>query len=134
MPTLPWINGRAKNSGSEGGTAVVFASRLPVRGRLTPPAFLWGIVQIVRQLRTADGLLGYSLKAQLISGTYWTVSAWADESSLHRFVGDVPHKDIAANLASSLGDPTFVQWETEAVNVPVTWDVATERLAAADRG
>lgn len=129
MPTIPWRPGAAAQHeiGPEG--ALVFASRLPLRGRITPPRFMLGIVRVMRQLRGAEGLCGYSLRAEPVRGVYWTLSAWTDAETMNAFVGADPHHAVMRSLARSLGTPTFTQWQTDVV--PVSWDDAVARLTAA---
>ncbi|QJY49022.1 hypothetical protein [Pseudonocardia broussonetiae] len=39
-------------------------------------------VSVVRQLERADGLVGWSLRAQPFAKTFWALSAWTDERVL----------------------------------------------------
>lgn len=144
MPTTPWQAGPAAGTTpargddrpatgtdpSSGGNVVVFASRLPLRGRWTPPRFLWAIVRVMGQLRGAPGLLGHSLRAELLTGTYWTVSAWTSTEAMNAFVGTEPHRGVMRSMAAALGTPTFVTWEVPAAELPVAWDDVEARIAA----
>ncbi len=136
MPTTPWLDGPAASaptptSTADPATAVVFASRLPLRTWYTPPSFLWGVVKVMRQLKSAPGLLGHSLRAEPIGGRYWTLSAWTDQQAMNEFVRTDPHRSVMRGLADALGDPTFVTWEVARADLPVSWDDVRQRIDAA---
>lgn len=129
MPTTPWQAGPAASATVE-QPVVVFASRLPLRTRMTPPRFLWAIVRVVRQLGGAPGLLGHSLRAEVLRGTYWTLSAWTDQAAMDAFVRTDPHRSVMRSMADVLGEPTFVSWEVAGSDLPISWDDVAARIEA----
>jgi quinol monooxygenase YgiN len=48
----------------------------------------------VKQLASAEGVLGYSVLARPLSKQFWTLSTWKDEAALHAFVQYPPHVRI----------------------------------------
>ena len=74
MPPLPW---RTKTQTDPDRSYLVMASRLPLRSRRTVLRFLRLTLSVVRQLERTDGLVGYTLLAQPMKGTFWTVQGSA---------------------------------------------------------
>ena len=71
-PPLPW---RATTAADPAATYTVTMTRLPLRRHTHIPSVMRATWQVVRLLTRSDGLVGYSLKADLIHKTFWTVSA-----------------------------------------------------------
>lgn len=44
--------------------------------------------QIQKQLRGTPGVMAYSLRARLLSHSFWTLSVWEDEKALGILSGD----------------------------------------------
>ncbi len=67
MPALPWVQVCEPEPDA---TLVVMVSRLPLRSYTRIPSFLRATSRIRRQLATAEGLVGYSLDAKLLTKTF----------------------------------------------------------------
>ena len=98
MPATPW---RTFGSPESNGDFVALLSYLPLKS-------YWGVFrlafyapQVVKQLKAAHGLMGYSLLARPLSKRFWTLSAWENDEALRAFVQDPPHVTIMAALAPS---------------------------------
>ncbi|TDW22682.1 hypothetical protein EV650_1520 [Kribbella kalugense] len=85
----------------------MMASRLPLKRYRSIPGFLRATVAIRRQLARSEGLIGHSLKADLLRKTFFTLSAWADETVLNHFAGAHPHLDLGSQ--NCRGDPSSVR-------------------------
>jgi quinol monooxygenase YgiN len=85
---------------------------------------------IRRQLRTASGLLGYSLDADLVRGQFWTLSAWADRESLDAFAQTDPHRSRVARIRPRMRPTKFVFCEAMGHELPIGWSEARRRLEA----
>ena len=131
MPTLRWSGEVGTDPSSE---LVVMASRLPLMRYRSVPAFLRATIAIRRQLSTAPGLIGHSLKADLMRKTFYTLSAWSDESALNRFAAAQPHRDYVAAVRPRMLPTTFTTWRASGEDVPVSWAEAHRRLNAAHDG
>jgi hypothetical protein len=105
------------------------ASRLPLRSFVKVPRFMGLTVSVVRQLERTDGLVGYSLRAQPLAKTFWTLSAWTDAAALSRFAAELPHRAVMAGLRPHMGPTRFESWTRPGSALPVSWDEAVERLA-----
>lgn len=121
MPESPWRTFRAPNPN---GDFVALLSYLPLESywRVLP----WAIytAQVVKQLATADGLVGYSLLARPLSKRFWTLSAWESEAALRAFVQSQPHQRIMTALAPHMDKTKFVRWIVEGRDLPLRWDDA----------
>jgi hypothetical protein len=109
-------------------TYVVMASRLPLRRYRRIPSFIRATLRIRRQLATAEGLVGYSLNAKLLSKTFWTLSAWRNQEALDRFARADPHRSLIAAIRPHMNRTTFVTWTSTGSDVPVKWETAREHV------
>ncbi|WP_433249122.1 DUF3291 domain-containing protein [Actinomadura nitritigenes] len=126
MPTLPWIPVRTPGSGTE---VTVMASRLEVRSLRHVPGFLLASLSLLRQARRSDGAHGVALKAQLLGRTFWTLSAWRDEKAIRAYAAAEPHRSTMRAKRAVMRDSTFVFWQAEGADLPVTWEEARRRIA-----
>lgn len=125
MPDLKWTSPEPTEPGH---TYVIFASVLPAKGLHRVPAFLRHTQRITRQLQQSPGLVAYSLRADLLSHRFWTLSVWRDEASLHAFVHAEPHASTMRELAPYAKDPRFTSW-TSGTPLPLpTWEEVSQRL------
>ena len=83
---------------------------------------------MVRQLERADGLVGYSLLAQPMKKTFWTLSAWTDQQHLDAFARAMPHLAVIRTLHPRMGPTRFQFWTVQGSALPVTWKEAINRL------
>jgi quinol monooxygenase YgiN len=127
MPDLPWTS-RAELE--PGHTYVVMASSLPLARITSTLRFLRAVSAIRKQLASAEGLVGYTLRARPLSRRYWTLSIWTDRTALHEFMRTPPHVGVMSSLKSFMGPTKFVQWEIRADDGRPTWSSALERLAS----
>ena len=126
MPALPWTAVRAPEPTR---SYVGFATRLPLTKHRYIPGFLRDTARIRRHLRTAPGLVGYALLADLRRATFWTVSVWEDEPSLRAFAGAAPHRTVTRRVPARMGTSAFGSFEVHGADVPVAWRDVMSRLA-----
>jgi hypothetical protein len=105
------------------------ASHLPLKQITSTVRFFRGVFAIRKQLTSADGLIGYTLRAQPIGRNYWTLSVWMDETSLRGFMRTAPHVELMTSLKPVMGPTMFVQWEIGGTEGRPSWEVALQRLA-----
>jgi len=108
--------------------SVALLSYLPLKS-------YWGVFRlaiyaprVVKQLATADGLVGYSLLARPFSKRFWTLSAWKSEATLQAFVNRLPHSHIMTVLSPYMDKTAFVRWTVKGSELPLRWDDALPRL------
>lgn len=81
----------------------------------------------MKQLASAQGLLGYSLLARPLSKRFWTLSAWQNEEALRAFVHLPPHQRIMAALTPHMHKTQFIRWMVKGSQLPLQWDDALSR-------
>jgi hypothetical protein len=127
MPTVPWVT---RQTPDPDRTYAVMLTHLPLRHAWSIPGFLRDTSRIRSQLARSPGLVGYSLRADLLRKRFWTLSAWTDEASLRAFARQDPHRAIAASLASRMGDTRFDLWQVPGNDLPLGWEAALRRAAS----
>jgi hypothetical protein len=125
MPPIPW---RTVATPQPDRDYLVMASRLPLRSYRTIPWFLGLTASVFRQLERTEGLTGYSLLAQPVKRTFWTLSAWNGQPELDAFVATMPHLSVMARLRPHMGPTRFVTWTSPGSALPIRWADAVARL------
>jgi heme-degrading monooxygenase HmoA len=126
MPPIPW---RSRSEAASDQRCLVMASRLPLRSYWMIPRFLRLTLSVARQLERSDGLVGYSLLAQPMKKTFWTLSAWRSQQELDAFVKTMPHLGVMRTLRPHMGATRFTFWTVTGSALPISWDEAVGRLA-----
>jgi quinol monooxygenase YgiN len=124
MPTLPW---RSFDRAAPQQPCVALLTCLPLKGAGQIPRFLLHTARIAAQLKKSRGLLGYSLRAELMARRFWTLSVWQDEAALDDFVHAEPHAEAMAALAPHMGATRFLRWTLTGSQLPPRWDDALVR-------
>lgn len=124
----PWKQRRAMDPDTE---YLVMASSLPARDYAATPALFRGARATKRQLRDADGLVGFAMLARPLRKQYGSLSVWRDEAALQAFACTTPHGRLMRELAPRMGKTTFVRWSIKGSDGRPSWREAWERLDAA---
>ena len=127
MPDIRWTAAGQMEPGRE---YVVMASHLPLRSITSTPRFFRAVAAIRKQLRGAEGLVGYTLRAKPLARRYWTLSVWTDRSALEAFMRTPPHVGVMGSLKPFMATTKFVQWQITAADGRPSWSEALERLAS----
>lgn len=126
MPTLGWIT---PNPAPPQARVLVMASRFELHSLKDVPRFLRLSMASWRQVKTAPGAYGASLIAQPLRRVFYTLSAWQDRDTLSAYAGTDPHGDAMRAMRPKMRQSTFVFWESDAEQLPITWDEARRRLS-----
>ena len=126
-PPLPW---RATTAVDPEGIYIVTMTRLPLRRHTRIPQVMRATWQIVRRLARSDGLVGYSLKADLIRKTFWTISAWESTDSLHAFVRSDVHIKAMTDIGPHMNEPRIDTTVMPGTDLPPSWSQVRQRLTA----
>ncbi|MBV9379546.1 MAG: DUF3291 domain-containing protein [Streptosporangiaceae bacterium] len=129
---LPWA---AIGTPSAGQDSLVMGSRFELRSAWRSPAFFAQALRIWRQARRSPGIVGVSLRAQPLRGTFWTLSAWADEQALQAFARTDPHRTIMRRVRPWAKTATFRFWTVAADKLfpAQLWAEAEARITAPDK-
>jgi quinol monooxygenase YgiN len=126
MPDVPWT---AAAELQPGGEYLVMASHLPLRSLTSTVRFFRAVAAIRKQLRSTEGLVGYTLRAKPLARDYWTLSVWSDGTALQQFMRTPPHLKIMGSLKPFMGATRFIQWQITGADGLPSWSEAIERLA-----
>lgn len=129
MAALPWTSRSTPDLALE---CTVMASKLPLRSHRSIPRFLSHTLRIRRQLAQMPGLVGYSLDAQPLAKTFWTVSVWTSNVELSRFDRSDPHRSTKSTIRPAMLPTTFVFWTCRADELPIGWDEVRRRIREAE--
>jgi hypothetical protein len=122
---VPWLALRPVEKDRE---YLALLSFLPVNRYSRIPLFMRSTFQIQRQLKGTAGVIGYSLRAEIFSRRFWTLSVWEDSAPLMDFVARVPHSESMKAMAPFMGKAKFTQWKILGSAVPLRWDEAVARM------
>jgi len=106
---------------------VALLSYLPLKTYRAIPRFLGFSLQIQKQLRVTSGVIGYSLRANLLSRKFWTLSVWDDQKALMDFVTKIPHGEAMKAMIPHMGPSKFTQWKVKALALPLRLEEAIIR-------
>lgn len=125
---LPWTSRAEMTPGRD---YLVMASHLPLE-RISSTVRFFRAVQAVRnQLATADGLVGYTLRAKPLARDYWTLSVWQDQTALRAFMRTPPHTGVMTDLRPFMGPTKFTTWTITAADGRPGMADALRHLASA---
>ena len=130
VPDLPWT---ARAEMETGTGYLVMASHLPLRRITATVRFFRAVSAVRKQLATAEGLVGYTLRAKPLARDYWTLSVWEDDAALGQFMRTPPHVQVMTSLKPFMGPTKFVTWTLSAADGRPSMAAALEHLAAGSR-
>jgi len=103
-------------------------SYLPLNKYRAILGFFRFLLQIQKQLRSTPGVIGYSLRAKILSRNFWTLSVWEEQETLTEFVAKIPHGEAMKAMTPHMGQTKFTQWKVAGSSLPLSWDQAMQRL------
>src|SRR5882672_7014337 len=102
-------------------------SYLPLNKYSAIPGFFRFSIQIQKQLRSTPGIIGYTLRAKILSRNFWTLSVWEDQKTLMDFLAKIPHGEAMKAMAPHMGRTKITQWKVAGSSLPLSWDEAMQR-------
>ncbi|GJM15820.1 MAG: hypothetical protein DHS20C13_11470 [Thermodesulfobacteriota bacterium] len=128
MPETPWISPyKIEPEADKDYIAVI--TYLPLNSYLNFPNFFKQSGLIQKQLHKSHGVVGFKLRADILSKKIYTMSVWEDAKSLKNFITSGAHKDIMADVPSYLGkDRTFATVFIKGSEFPPSWEWAIKML------
>jgi quinol monooxygenase YgiN len=103
-------------------------SYLPLNKYSAVPGFFRFSFQIQKQLRTTPGVVGYALRAKILSRNFWTISVWEDQKALTEFVAKIPHCEAIRAMTPHMGASKFTQWKVAGSSLPLSRNEAMQSL------
>jgi hypothetical protein len=92
-------------------------TRLRVRSFAYLPQFVWRTLQIVRQTERASGFLGGKILREA-RNTFWTVTAWEDETVMSAFRIAGAHRGAMPKLLEWCDEASVAHWKQETSELP----------------
>ena len=120
MPDLPWT-ARAE---MEPGTGYL-VKRITATVR-----FFRGVSAVRKQLATAGGLIGYTLRAKPLARHYWTLFGLERQHRAPGVHAHPPHVQLMTSLKPLMGPTKFVTWTISAADGRPSMAGALEHLAS----
>ncbi|MEM7007761.1 MAG: hypothetical protein AAF462_01350 [Thermodesulfobacteriota bacterium] len=122
MPQTPWIS-PFKITPEPDKEYITQITYLPVRSYLDFPGFFADVEKVQAQLQKSHGVIGFKLRADILSKKAYTISVWEDAKSLKEFITSGVHKEVMASDAKYLGDDRkFVTVFIKGSEFPPTWE------------
>ena len=87
--------------------------------------------RLLKSMHNSPGLIGYSGRKQILGDEAWTVSIWADEDSMKKFIRSPEHEAAIDAGMPALKTVRFRREWISAKQLPLTW---TEVLSILDDG
>ncbi len=85
-------------------------------------------MRVVNNMSRQPGLIGYSVRKQILGDEAWTVSVWSDEDSLRRFVYTPEHLRAMAAGEPAMKAVRFRRFSMPANELPLNWDRVLRNL------
>ncbi|MPZ15820.1 MAG: DUF3291 domain-containing protein [Chloroflexi bacterium] len=103
------------------------ATYIPVRSWSAVVPFMRLARRVEEQARRSDGIVGYSLRADVLKRRFWTLSLWSSKASARAFVGEEPHATAVVRFRDWAGSgAAFAEWD--APGPELEWHEADKRL------
>lgn len=125
MLAIPWRSFGTVDANSE---YVAMVSYLPLKSYWKVFPFMVYTAQVINQLKSSEGLVGFSLLAHPFSKKFWTLSAWKNNEALQSFVQQKPHARMMNELAAHMEKTKFVFYRVKGPELPLRWDDALQRV------
>lgn len=128
MAETPWISPFKIEPESDKDYLAVI-TYLPIKSYLNFSTFFKDVGKIQDQLQKSYGLVGFKLRADILSKKTYTLSVWEDSKSLKKFLTSGAHGQIMTEPPDYLGsDRKFVTVFIKGQDFPPSWDWAMKML------
>ncbi len=90
--------------------------------------------RVEASLQQRPGFVAYSMRRQLFGNEAWTMTVWADESSVKAFINSDAHQRAIGSAAAALTAAHFARVELQREELPLSWERALELLHVNNAG
>jgi quinol monooxygenase YgiN len=87
--------------------------------------------RLVETLPQQPGLLGYSVRRELLGNEVWTMTVWSSDEARRNYVYSPLHQEAITETYGIIQRARFVRYVTTAAELPPIWPAALKRLEAA---
>lgn len=85
--------------------------------------------RVVASLPSQPGLVGYSVRRELLGNQAWTLTVWDAEEVRQNFVSSAVHREAMGKSAAAIAAVQFKRVTLPRNQVPADWDAALQLLA-----
>jgi heme-degrading monooxygenase HmoA len=96
-------------------------------------AFDEGTARVHKTMSTHDGLIGHSIRKEILGDEAWTITVWKDEASVENFSKSEIHRQAVTEGRASLVATKFRRLTLPASQIPLSWKEAEKYLENPDR-
>ena len=119
---------------AEQGTTVVVITEATLGGSSEQRSGFWTGVQSVQAvLPSQPGLIGYSLRQELLGNRVWTMTIWQSELDVRRFADTATHRQAMESGAEALINLRFARFQRDQRMPAPTWEEAMVALEVAGK-
>lgn len=111
--------------------AFISVTRLRIRSAFFLPLFFWHTGLSLMQAKRAKG----NLQVKVLKDahrTFWTLTAWEDQSAMRAFMASGSHKTAMPKLMHWCDEASVGHWQQETATLP-GWDEAHRRMVTEGR-
>lgn len=114
---------------AEEGTTVVVITEATLGGSAEQRSGFWtGVRSVQAVLPSQPGLIGFSLRQELLGNRVWTMTVWQSELDIRRFADTATHRQAMQSGAAALINLRFARIQRgQRMPVP-TWEEAMDAL------
>ncbi len=114
---------------AEQGATVVVITEATLGGSSEQRSGFWtGVRSVQAVLPSQPGLIGYSLRQELLGNRVWTMTVWQSELDVRRFADTATHRQAMQSGAAALINLRFARIQRgQRMPVP-TWEEAMDAL------
>jgi len=128
MPETPWISPYKIEPEADTDYLTVI-TYIPLTSYLKFPTFFKHAGLIQEQLHKSNGLIGFKIRADILTKNTYTISVWQDIKSYRDFVNSGNHKEIMDQEPEYLGENRkFVTVFIKGSEFPPSWQWALSKL------
>ncbi|MDX2131273.1 MAG: antibiotic biosynthesis monooxygenase [Planctomycetota bacterium] len=110
-----------------GSTVVVSVTHARVE-RSKRAVFDQHSARVVRSMGEHDGLIGYSVRRELLGDGVWTMTVWRDRDAVLNFANTRVHTDAMGEGLPAVKEMHFLRFECPTREAPPSWTQALARL------
>lgn len=126
--TKPFWRPKASTLPSAGGVGVITHAVLHNDKRCLFDDYTKEIISAL-EAGKHPGLLGFSLRFQVLGNEVWTMTAWVDETSMRNFVKSPLHRVAIASAGRAIKSMQVRQFPMDHTQFPPNWESAMEALS-----
>ena len=119
---------------AEHGKTVIVITEATLGGSSEQRSGFWtGVRSVQAVLPSQAGLIGYSLRQELLGNRVWTMTVWQSELDVRRFADTATHRQAMQSGAAALINLRFARIQRDQ-HLPVpTWEEAMDALEVAGK-